>query len=219
MKTKINLLQILSIISLFTINSCKIGTNSSGENVFRKLTTAEKNNLNRFFTDFTEINTESFAKDALNDRIKITFAVYHNYRNNFKTFEQINNGADACIGEDLVARTANQYFGSKILKNQSTSDIYYENKKYKIQNSDGESFRFAQTESLIDQGNDIYTATILVFSAGSGWTGDINAAPETWKIGNDKDEIPQSDVKMKAVVKKITENGESHFVLLEFLNL
>jgi hypothetical protein len=216
MKLKIYLPVLISTLIVFAFPSCK-STPQKAVDVFSKLSPDEKAEFNRFFTDFSEIYTEPFASEGLNDIIMIRFGVYHNYRNNYDAFEQDSTGMMARINEKLVDETVSQFFGSHISKHQATNEITYENKMYGIQNADGEAYRFSRLDSLFDTGDDVYTAYVSVYVASSGWTGDINASPESWKQNSDSDDIPQLDCKMKSTIKKITENEKTRYILIDYL--
>jgi hypothetical protein len=217
MKTKNIIPIVLAIIFTVIIDSCNNKINSKGEDVFSKLSVQEKNKLNDFFSEFSKIYTDTFSQGKLTDKIKINFAVYYNYRNNFKALEIVNEGNNAAISENIVSKTTEEFFGEKINKNQSVENIAFENNKYIIQQGDGERFLFAQILSLTDKGNDLFDATMQIYAAGSGWSGNPNAAPETWKTSDEIDQLPIPEIKMKAKLKKNSKTETAKYILLEFL--
>ncbi len=220
MKTKIITHFILFAAFLLAINSCNNRAKDSGKDIFSQLSNLEKNNLNDFFSNFSKIYTDTFSQGKLTDKIKINFAVYYNYRNNFKALEIVNEGNNAALSADITSKTAEEFFGEAINKNQPIENIAFENNKYVIRMGDGERFLFAQILSLSDMGNDIFDATMQIYAAGSGWAGDPNAAPEVWKNqGEEIDQLPVPEVKMKAKLKKISTNGIAKYNLLGFLFL
>jgi hypothetical protein len=184
-----------------------------------ELTNHDKADLNRFFTCFSEIHLPFFTKDNIPDSVLIRFGVYYNYRNHFDMFKQLESGAKASIGENQVADTAFRFFGSKINKHQAIEDIAYKKNNYIIFNSDGEVYRFSQVRELSDTGEGVFDAMVEIFSASSGFTGDINASPEKWKSAGNDEEIPSSEGKIKAKIKKITEQGKTNYILLEYQSL
>jgi hypothetical protein len=209
-------------VSCNTSNSSEGQTNSqdslsSGKAI--QLTNQEKAELNSYFTCFSEIHTAFFKKDNIPDSVLIRFGVYYNYRNHFDKFKQLEAGAKASIGEKQVADTAVRFFGAKIIKHQAIEDIEYKNNSYIIFNSDGEAYRFSQIRELTDTGQGIYDALIEIFSASSGFTGDINSSPEKWKSSGNEEEVPTSEGKIKAKIKKIEEQGKTRYILLEYLSL
>ncbi len=226
MRTKNLVIGLISVLTLFTVLSCNSVTNPDKENSLDslppqrtvQLSTAEKSGLTLFFTSFSEIYLPTFSQDKVPDSLLIQFGVYYNYRKHFKTFKQIPKDSKASIDETLVADTAYRFFGQKIKKHQSIEGIEYKNNNYLIYNSDGEVYRFSQILELTDLGDGVFQATIEIFDASSGFTGDINANPETWKTAGDTD-IPKSEGKMKTKIRKVNEKGKTGYVLLEYLKL
>jgi hypothetical protein len=217
---------VLPLIVSISIISCNSATNSNCSQSKQDSVCSEKKvtlsdtkikNLNAYFTCFSEIYLPEFSKGNITDSILIQFGVYYNYRNHFSAFKQIAEGSKASISEIQVADSAFKFFGIKISKHQSIDEIEYNNKKYIIVNSDGEAYRFSQLRELSDIGGGLYSAIIEIYSASSGFTGDVNASPETWKTNTDEAEIPASEGKMKAIIRKTTKNGDNKYVLLEYL--
>ena len=184
-----------------------------------QLSDNEKANLNSYFTAFSEIHLPVFTQNNLPDSVLIQFGVYYNYRKHFKMFKQIAVGSKASIGEVQVAGTAFHFFGVAIKKHQPSEGIVYSKNNYIIANSDGEAYRFSQIRSLSDAGNGVFNANIEIFSASSGFTGDINASPETWISASAGEDAPISEGKMKAKIRKIEEKGTIRYVLLEYVNI
>ncbi|MDF1548149.1 MAG: hypothetical protein P1P88_10035 [Bacteroidales bacterium] len=183
-----------------------------------KLSEVEKNELNSFFTEFSEIYLPTFKKDNVPDSALIIFGIYYNYRHNYKVFTQTNQ-AYARIPEKMVSDKASEFFGIKIRKHQAFNGIEYNKNNYIVQIGDGEAYRFSQVRQLFDNGNGLLTAVIEIFNGSSGFTGDINGNPKTWKSSENSDDIPLSVGKMKATLKRITEHGKTRYELLEYLDL
>lgn len=217
---------LLPIVVSASIISCNNATNSNSNQSKQDSISSEKKvalsdteikNLNAYFTSFSEIYLPEFSKRNIQDSILIQFGVYYNYRNHFNMFKQIKAGSKASISEMQVNDTVFKFFGIKISKHQSIEGVEYNNKKYIIVNSDGEAYRFSQLRTLSDIGDGLFSATIEIYIASSGFTGDVNADPETWKTNTDEAEMPESEGKMKAIIRKTVENGDNKYVLIEYL--
>jgi len=218
---------LLSGVAIISLVSCNNADNSSRSEKAKDsiskekkiiLTNSEIKNLNQFFTCFSEIHLPSFSGDNVPDSILIQFGVYYNYRKHFEMFKQITEASRASISEIPVIDTAFKFFGFKINKHQSIEGIEYKNKNYIIPNSDGEVYRFSQVRELIEANKGIFNAIVEIYSASSGFTGDINSDPDSWKTVLESDEIPKSEGKINAKIRKVEEQGRIRYILLEYLN-
>jgi len=227
---KVNKLLLISTfaLGLFSMLYCNSASNSDNQGTNQdsltnqnavQLSANEKSELNNFFTSFSEIYLPAFSQNNVPDSVLIQFGVYYNYRKNFKMFNQIPDGSKASIAEKQVVDTAVYYFGQKIKKNQAVQGIEYKNNNYLIYNSDGEAYRFSQVIELFNLGDGIYQATIQIFSASSGFTGDINGDSKTWKTTEGEGNIPKNEGKMSAKIRKVDAQGKTRYVLLEYLDL
>lgn len=178
-----------------------------------RLAPAEKKALNTFFSNFSEVFVKPFSNGSIADADLIRFGVSHNYRNNEKLFAKTGKENQAKIKAGYVDESVNKYFGKRIKKHQSVEGIEYKNGWYYIPPASGEAFIFSQVANLYDSGNNRYTATVNVYSAGSGWTGNVHGSVKEWKADND---IPELAEVMNAVLQKVTEKGKSRYILLEY---
>jgi len=64
----------------------------------------------------------------------------------------------------------------------------------------------------------MYTAIVNVYSAGSGWTGDVHGTEKEWGKAS-PDDVPQISQVMKATLKKVTEKGKSRYILIDYLKV
>jgi len=204
--------KLLVVIFLFTIIAC------SQKPKPVNLTSAEKAEWNAYFTFFSEIFTAPFQQDSISDKDLIHFGVFYNLRYHYKLFQPIDENKST-IRQDQVADTAMKYFGKKINVHQNIPDVEYNNKLYIIQLADGEAFPFSQIESLVDNGNGIFVATLNIFTASSGWTGDINANPDIWKKNNQGEDVPQFSGKMIATIKKSDDKAGNKYILIAYKKL
>jgi len=217
---------IFSVVLLISMVSCNNDSNTNTSEIkfdsvpskkVIELSEHEALILNRFFTSFSEIYLPEFSNKQVSDSVLIQFGVHYNYRHNYNAFKQIKASSQASISEKVVADTAFKFMGVTIKKHRSIDEIEFKNKNYIIDNADGEAYRFSQVLEMTDLGNNLYSATIEIFIVGSGFTGDINASPETWNSDENEEGIPDSEGKMKAIIRKIEGDGNVRYVLVEYL--
>jgi len=178
------------------------------------LSSAEHKKLNIFFSNFSEAYIEPFTEGNIPDEELIKFGVLHNFKNNFKLFE--NMGDELKIKAGAISKSIEKYFGKTFSAHKSTKDYRYKGGYYFIPNADGEAYTFSQVASISDAGGDKYTALINVYTASSGWTGDEHANPKTW--GEDGEEKPELTGKFKATFSKTSDkNGETVYKLIDYL--
>lgn len=144
---------------------------------------------------------KTFDEKTLTDTKIIDFAVYHNQINNYKRFENSGNN-QIKIKKEYIDETAEKYFDKKITTHQSTESIRYSNGYYSIENASGEAFYFSQIEELSDAADNNYIASVNIYVANSGWTGNYQAKPETW----DKEDAPEFYKKITANITKKRNN-------------
>jgi hypothetical protein len=183
-----------------TTNTSKESTSKKDTTVTNvKLSADEQKKLNVFFSNFSEVGMEPFAKGKVTDEALINFGVLHLYKNNKSMLEKAD-AANAKINEDKVSESAQKYFGVNIASHKSTKQFKYKNGYYFIPLADGEAYTFSQVQSLTDMGGDLYTAYVNVYTASSGWTGDANGSKKDWE--KDGSEMPVLTGKYKAVFEK-----------------
>ncbi len=190
----------------------------SGQHAGREvaLTPAEKKALNTFFSNFSEVAVKPFRGGELSDKDYIDFGVFHNFINNNARFVRKDGEGRVKIRASYVDESVNRYFGKKIKKHQPADSIDFRDGWYSISWAAGEAVSFSQVTGWHDNGNGTFTATLDVYVAGSGWTGNPHGTMKDWEKDGD---VPDRASRMKAVVKKVTENGKSRYVLIEYLKV
>lgn len=204
----------LTIISLICITSAS--AQDCGKQL--KLSQREIKLLNTFLSNFSEVSMEPFTGENLKDKDLIRFGVEHNYRNNAKLFVKSGSENQVKIKESYIDESVKKFFGRKIKKHQSAEGIEYKNGWYFIPEASGESFSFSQVADIYDSGHSIFTATVNVYTAGSGWNGNVHGNMNEWKKASE-DDIPALSGFMKAVLHKVTEKGKSRYILLEYTKI
>ncbi|HPJ34263.1 MAG TPA: hypothetical protein PK358_05460 [Spirochaetota bacterium] len=203
-----------AVISFFIIAGTAFA-GTGGKDV--KLTPPQKKQLNTFFSNFSGVFLETFEKDKITDKVLIRFGVLHNYRNNDKRFAEVGNDYQVKIKASYIDEAVMKYFGRKISKHQPVEDkrIEYRDGWYYLTEATGEEFDFSRVVSLCDNGNNIYTAIVNIYSASSGWTGDIHGNRDEWEKDS-PDDIPELISVMKATITKVTEKGKRRYILIDY---
>jgi len=181
------------------------------------LSPAETRSLNTFFSNFSEVLLEPFAAQEVSDSLLIAFALGHNQRNNPQRFVAGTEEGTLRIQAPLLDETTRRFFGRAIRTHQAlpARDIQFRDGWYQIFEGSGEVFFFSRIDRLEALGNDLFTAHVRVYSAGSGWTGDVHGTEADWKKA-DPGDIPELTERMKATLKKITEKGKSRYILIDY---
>jgi hypothetical protein len=94
----------------------------------------------------------------------------------------------------------------------------YKDGWYYTTDASGEAYYFSQIVSLYDKGNDEYVATVNVYTAGSGWTGNIHADAKEWKKAS-PDDVPELSEVMRCTLQKVKEKGKSRYILVDYIKV
>ena len=169
------------------------------------LTADETKKLNIFFSNFSEAAVESFEAGKMTEDALINFGIQHNKINYPKGFQ----------GEKLssseVDKACKKYFGNAPKTHYATKEYKYADGRYTVPASSGEAFVFSQVAEMTENANGTYQAKVNIFTASSGFTGDVHGTPASWKAAGDE---VQLTAKMTAEVKKVTEDGKTRYLLL-----
>lgn len=183
-----------------------------------KLTTSEQKKLNTFLSHFSEVFMQPFQADGLTDKELIRFGVAHNYRNRSCLFEKLNGSSTIKIRVSHVSESVRKYLGRDIAQHQSVAEYKYQNGYYHVQEASGEALQFSQAARVVGLDNHMYSVDVQVYSANSGWTGNVHGSPASWRTADD--DAPQLVQKMKATIA-ITggSNKGIQYTLIEYLNI
>ncbi|MDY0216780.1 MAG: hypothetical protein RBS19_07490 [Bacteroidales bacterium] len=146
-----------------------------------KISNEEREKLNTFFSNFSEVYMEPFDEQSLTDTKMIDFAVSHNYINNYKSFESSGDNT-AKIKKEFIDKSAKKFFGRKITSHQSTEYIKYTNGYYYKEEASGGEYIFSEIEDLFEVSDYYYYAIVNIYIASSGWDGSLTGddAPELY---------------------------------------
>lgn len=178
-----------------------------------KLDAGQKKKLNTFFSNFAETYLEFFAEGKIKNEELIRFGILHNSINKPANIKKVDNYYGVLAEKD-VETAAKKYFGEIKITNKSIQDYEYSKGNYKIPYADGEAYNFSQIEKLIDISDNYYIAYLNNYIASPGFTGDPHAAIDKLKKGEDTPELKD---KIKAVIKKVEDGGQSRYILIEYL--
>lgn len=206
-KRYLMILTSLFVIVLFSNNF------TFGEEKEVKLTRGEWEKLNTFFSNFSEVFLKPFEKGQISNKELVRFGVLHNFWNNYKLFCPYNSSY-LKLDKKYVEATVEKYFGIKSITHESSGDITYKDGYYIIPDGSGEVYIFSQVTKFIELGNGYYVAHLNIYYASSGFTGDPHGNLKTWQKDGD---VPDLGEKMKATVQKVVSNGQSRYILIEYL--
>jgi hypothetical protein len=217
MKSLIRFAGIITILLtiLLTVLCIAFADNAPKE---MKLKPAEKKLLNTLFSNFSEVFVEPFKKNEISDSALIQFALSHNYLNNNKFFVKGGDEYQVKIKASYIDSAALKFFGRKIVKHQSVGEIDYKDGWYYTTDATGEAYFFSQIVNLYDNGKSMYTATVNIYSAGSGWTGNVHGDEKEWKKAS-PDDVPELSEVMKCTLQKVKENGKSRYILVDYIKI
>ena len=210
MKGKKCMIVISLFILLFFCNSSVLG-----EEKEIQLNKGEWEKLNTFFSNFSEVFLKPFEKGQISNKELVRFGILHNFWNNYKLFKQYDSN-ELKLDKKYVEASVEKYFGIKLITHETTDDATYKDGYYIIPGGTGEVYVFSQVTKFIDIGNSYYLAYLNIYYASSGFTGDPHGNLKTWQKEDDGD-IPKLSRKMKATVQKDTSNGQSRYILIEYL--
>lgn len=166
-----------------------------------KMTSAQKQNLDTFFSNFSEAGVASFKQDSLSDEALLDFALRHNYINKLKALQKTTDGLSVLVPVELVDKAAIKYFGRKVGKHAKQS--------YTVPMADGEAYTFSQIDRLVSLGNDRFQAEGVIYSTGSGGTPNPHATPAEWKKKGE-------DVSRAGTFSAVIKAESERYILLEY---
>lgn len=208
--------RLTAIITILITLSCIAFAQSAFKEV--KLKPAEKKLLNTLFSNFSEALVEPFEKDEFSDAAMVQFCITHNYINNYRFFVKGGEEYQVKIKASFIDSTALKFFGRKIVKHQSIGEIDYKDGWYYTTDATGEAYFFSQIANLHDNGNSMYTATVNVYSTGSGWTGNVHGDEKEWRKAS-PDDVPEITEVMKCTLQKVKEKGKSRYILVDYIKV
>ncbi len=140
----------------------------------------ERDLLDTFFSNFAEAHVRSFV---MNNEIPldtfVDFGVRHNLINRKYDMVNVNDGYWG-VKKEAVEAAVYKYFGRSI-EAASSRQYALTNDLYLVPKASGEGVTFAQIDEWNNSGNGVWTGTVSVWSASSGFTGDVHGTVPEWK--------------------------------------
>jgi len=133
----------------------------------------QRNQLDTFFSNFAEARVETFVmNNELPMDTLVDFGVMHNIINRKYDLVDVNEGFWG-VKKEAVEAAVYKYFGRSIeavssRRHPITNDLYL------IPKASGEAFTFAQIDEWNSSGDGVWTGTVNVYTASSGFTGDVH---------------------------------------------
>lgn len=177
----------------------------------------QKEDLDNFFTIFSDLYMQSFDNSNISDEELIRFGI--SFINNFEMNTKVEldqNNLTASVKAYDVDEKCIYYFGKKPSSHKSIQDYTYSDGKYKYAPESGEAFVFSQADKLFDLGDNLYRVDISTYVGSSGFSGNIHASPSELLSGSYYDNENHADAgkKMSAIIRKATENNTEKYILL-----
>ena len=184
------------------------------------LSKEERENFNIFFSNYSEVYLKPFKKDQVPNSELINFGFFHNYINVFKRFKVIDDYY--LLPAEYVEESVYKYFGVNVKHESVDQYLTYKNGNYYFPVADGESRPFSHIDKLFDLGNDNYLAYISVYKEKTFESVSMKEGLNyLYKNFEDWDEKYKDEIeliqKMKATIKKVTENGKTRYILIDYL--
>ncbi len=176
----------------------------------------ERDRLDTFFSNFAEAYVKSFViNNELPMDTLIDFGVRHNIINRKYDLVDVNDGYWG-VKKEAVEDAVYKYFGRSI-EAVSSERYTLTNGLYLIPRASGEGLTFAQIEQWNSSGSGVWTGTVKIFTASSGFTGDLHADYED----GSKEMPPGAPHLTKRYSFTVTESpaDPARYVLVDWLEL
>ncbi len=187
---------------MITIILCLVlYTTSAFAGTFVDMTKVEKDELDTFFSTFSQTWLDGFAEGDLTDEIMLHFAESTISDDGLKKTDE-NHYA---IPTTLIDQTTEKYFGKRMTTHKKT--------EYIMPVADGEAWRFSQINTLERMDENVFLAKGTIYVAGSGAVFDEHAIPADWKKqGEDVETVGP----FTARIRKLSQNGKDRYILLDY---
>ena len=152
----------------------------AGAAVRTELSAAERDRLDTFFSNFAEARIDSFVvNNELPLDTFVDFGVRHNLINRQYDLVNVNEGYWG-VKKEAVEAAVYKYFGRRI---DAVSSRQYKltNNLYIVPKAGGEAFTFAQVAEWNNMGNGVWTGVANIYTASSGFTGNVHGTAEQWR--------------------------------------
>ncbi|MDO5296951.1 MAG: hypothetical protein Q4F00_10045 [bacterium] len=151
-----------------------------------ELSEAQRARLDTFFSNFAEAHVESFVvNNELPLETFVNFGIQHNLIN--RHYDLVNVDVNNCgVKKEAVEAAVYKYFGHRI-NAVSTKQYKLKNNVFIAPKAGGEAIRFAQVSEWKSAGNGAWYGTVNIYSASSGFTGNVHGNAAEWKKDDPQD--------------------------------
>ena len=176
----------------------------------------ERDLLDTFFSNFAEAHVGTFVmNNEISMDMFVDFGVRHNIINRKYDLVDVNEGYWG-VKKEAVEAAVYKYFGRDIDAVSSrqyalTNDLYLVPRAY------GEAFTFAQIAEWNSSGNGVWTGTVNIYSASSGFTGNVHGTVEEWNMYAPHD-VPRMTECYSFTVTR-SPSDPDRYVLVDWLKL
>lgn len=200
------------VMAILLFNGCSKFSNTTLKREV-VIDTKIQENLDTFFTYFSEANIKDFNENELTEEEMINFSIYYNFIHAFDKFTVIKERCCALIESKYVKESESYFFGKQALKHGSTGKYELLDNKYKVFLANKGELIISKTDKLYDLGNEEYLAELSVYNV-NGFEEDLKSIFEELKKGDSK--FIKLKGKKTAKIKKINDNGNERFILLSY---
>ena len=146
-----------------------------------ELSTAERDRLDTFFSNFAEAHVGSFViNNELPMDMFIDFGVQHNLLNRHYDLVDVKEADSWGVKKEAVEAAVYKYFGRRITAD-SSRQYKLTNNLYIVPKAGGEAIRFAQVAEWNTAGDGVWTGIANIYTASSGFAGNTHGTVEEWK--------------------------------------
>ena len=179
------------------------------------LTKKERQELDTFFSNFSEVGVQPFREGHISNDALIYFGVMHNYLNNDKRFRSPDGTFNSKISARYVDESVEKFFGRHITHHVSVRrNVIYKGGYYTLEMGEGEPWNFSQVSEFRTLGHNRFAAVVSVFTAPNAWNGKVHAPPPSWK--DEGDGIPEFRLRFRAIIRRVEDHGRRRYILLDY---
>lgn len=131
-----------------------------------QLTDDQRNELNTFFSNFSEVGLEFFVNGKISEDELVRFGLLHIIKNRNVAELMYMRDQYGGIPPEEVDYVTNKYFGKIVANHRSIPQHTFVNGHYPLFKMGGEGLVFSRIQSLYDNGDGTYTAKISVYFTG-----------------------------------------------------
>ncbi len=201
-------------IGIFTAMLLVLPALPAGAAVRTELDGEERDLLDTFFSNFAEAYVGSFVmNNELPLDMMVDFGVRHNIINRKYDLVNVNDGYWG-VKKEAVEAAVYKYFGRSI-EADSSRQYTLTNDLYLIPKASGEGVVFAQVEEWNSSGNGVWTGMVNVYTASSGFAGNVHGTLAEWNREEPQD-VPVLTKRFSFTVTR-SPSDPDRYVLVDWL--